>query len=258
MMHHILEFSPGASGTDLLRRMTNIQLKEVKELSVAWMLGGRSRPVKGLSVLALLIITLCGCATKEASKSEPQQQNGIYEYHQITIDAIATVEVALKSLDLVSAQTNPCPARVVEAFAGDVQRLQVESLEVRAHARAIEARGDAYFDNWSENLARVNDPRVRELANRNRPQLRQSFTKIKLTSQETGAAFRSFFSGLRKLRTYLQSDQAIIDSENFKDLIHSTRTNGDQVVQLLGSIKADLETMKTLLTPAKVTSGDHV
>jgi len=232
-------FSPGACGTDLLRRMTRIQQHSVSVI-----------------ILALLISIFSGCATKEPSTIVPQEHNGINEYQQITVDAMAAVKVALQSLNLVAAQTNNCSPKVVDTFADEILRLQVESIQVRAHAQAIQARGDAYFDNWSENLARMKDPQVRELAEHFRPQLRQSFSKIKLTSQEAGAVFRSFFSGLRRLRNSLQNNPAMIETENVQDLIRTTRTNGEQVVQLLGSVKAELQTMKAMLTPAKLASGN--
>jgi hypothetical protein len=287
MTPHISAFSPGASGTDLLRRMTKNQLNGAKELPFAWMLGGRSRSCKrsrcrdrvGLSkpgprgglinsasplitpvfllhsasavLLAFLISNLCGCATKAPSKAVPQQQNGVTEYRQITIDAIAAVEVALQSLNRVDAQTSPCSTEVVDAFADEVQRLQIESIRVRAHAQAIQARGDAYFENWSENLARVKDPHVRELAEHFRPQLQQSFSKIKLASQDAGASFRNFFFGLRKLRTSLQTNPETIEIPSMKELIRTTRLSGEQLLQLLGSIKVELQTMTAMLTPVK-------
>jgi hypothetical protein len=205
--------------------------------------------------LALFLNILTGCATKEEASTVPKQQNGIQEYQQITADAMAAMKRALQSLDLVSAQTNPCPTRIVDAFSDEIQRLQVDSIQVRAHAQAIQARGDAYFENWSENLARVKDPKVRELAERFHPQLQQSFYKIKTTSQETGDTFRNFFSGLRKLRNSLQSNPGIVATESTRDLIRTTRNDGEQVLQLLNSINAELRTMKAMLTPGKATSN---
>jgi hypothetical protein len=203
--------------------------------------------LKIICLLPFVVSLLCGCATKEPSTTVPGEQNGIIEYQQITLDAMAAVKRALQSLDQVAAQASPCPTNIVDGFADEVQSLQVDSTQVRAHAQAIQARGDAYFDNWSENLAHVKDPQVRQRAEQYHPQLQQSFSKIKLTSQEAGAAFRSFFAGLRKLRTSLEKDPGVIGSDSSKDLIRTTRTNGEQVLQLLGSIKAELETMQTML-----------
>jgi hypothetical protein len=267
MTSNFSPFPPRASDTDLLLRMTKNQFKEAKELSFDWMLGGRKvlhrsqrrerRPFASSALsLTFLIGFLSGCATKEAATSVPKQQNGIQEYQQITANAIAAMNKALQSLNLVAAQSNPCPAKIVDAFADEVQQLQVDSLEIRSHAQAIQARGDAYFDNWSENLAHVKDPQVRELAERNHAQLQQSFAKIKATSQETGVAFRSFSAGLRKLRNSLQSNPAALESQSVQDLIRTTRANGEQVLQLLGSLQAELQTMKSMITPAKAASSN--
>ena len=126
---------------------------------------------------------------------------------------------------------------------------------MRERAQAIQARGDAYFENWSENLAGMKDPQVRELAEHFHPQLQQSFLRIKLASQKTREAFRNFSQGLRKLRISLENNSGVIEDETAKELIRTTRDNGQQVLQQLGSVKAELQAMTEMLTPIKPTSN---
>jgi len=228
--------------------MTISLVKEVKERPLGRMLGEVLASLKAFR-LVILISTLCGCATKEPS-SAPQPGNGIQEYHQLTKQAVTLVHATLDSLELISARTNSCPPKIVEAFEKQLQRLQIESIQVRARVQAIQARGDAYFENWSENLARMKDAQIRELAARFHPKLKESFMQIKLASQNAREAFRDFSSGLRKLRVSLENDPSVIRTEATKELIRTTRDTGQQVLQQLSAVNVELQAMTQMLTPA--------
>jgi hypothetical protein len=156
-----------------------------------------------ISLLAAVAASLIGCATRDAVSNAPRPGDGIAEYRQIVDEGLKAMGAALASLDRVSTQTNRCSARVLAVFSKEVERLEVDSLRVRARSQAMQARGEAYFEHWHETLARVEDPRVRELAAQHRPQLQQSFANIKLASETTRDVFKPFLAGLRRLQTAL-------------------------------------------------------
>jgi hypothetical protein len=191
-------------------------------------------------VLVALAALFAGCATKEP--------RGVVEYRQITAQALTGVQEALKSLDQVGAEASPAP-KLVSTYSRNVQRLEVDSIQVRARARAILARGDAYFADWSNSIARIKNPRVRELADQSHVELEQSFSKIKLASQEAGAAFKPFLAGLRELRVKLEADPSGIGAGSAKDLMRKTSENGQQVVRELDAINSELNAVTTMLTP---------
>jgi len=192
------------------------------------------------TVLALLCVLLCGCATTKFSN--------IDEYHQLTKQAEDGVESALRSLQKISAHPNKVSHRQVAAFGRDVQSLYVNSIKIRARAQAIQARGDAYFASWSESLANIKDPRVRERANRYRPQLEASFGRIKAASQNAGAAFKPFSAGLQKLRVELETKPGGIDNSADRDLVAKTAEYGLEVLKQLGNIDSELVLMRKLLS----------
>jgi len=205
-------------------------------------------------VLALLLTYASGCATKDASGSPPKPRHGIIEYKRIAVDSLKAVGRSLHSLDSVAAQTNHCPPKVLASFSKELERLQVESMQLRARSKAMQARGDAYFANWEENLARMEDSRIRSLAEQHHLTLQQKFVTIKLNSQKVSDSFRPFLSGLRKIQSRLESDPATASTEPGKDLIRTTRQDGQQVELWITAIRDELDAMAALLTPAKTTS----
>jgi hypothetical protein len=133
------------------------------------------------------------------------------------------------------------------AFSNQVQRLQIDSLRIRARAQAILTRGDAYFASWSESIARIKDPQVRAAAERFHPELAQSFSKIKLASQQAGGAFKPFLSGMRKLHVQLEKDSGLRQDDTTKELVSSTRANGEEVVRELGVVRGELDAVTKML-----------
>src|SRR6266403_3192746 len=191
-------------------------------------------------VLLAMGFLAAGCATQKFA--------GIDEYKQLTMEATADVQAALHALDQVSANASHCTPKTVAAFEHDVQCLEVHSIRVRARARAIQARGDAYFACWSESITNITDLRVREAAERCHPELEASFSRIKLASQSAGAAFDSFSSGLQKLRVELEIKAGCVDSGADRELIQKTGENGQQVLKELGVSNSELLAMKKTLT----------
>jgi hypothetical protein len=206
--------------------------------------------------LAVLAMALAGCATNDVGGSAPQPRNGIAEYQQIAAAAQKSVRTALNALDRVSARTYPVPPRVVKAFSEEVERLEIGSVQVRARSQAIQARGNAYFEHWQENLARMKNPRVRELAAEHRASLEQSFGKIKLASQQTRQVFDQFLAGLHKLRTALENDPDTMTASSTQELVRATAQQGRQVEQGLAGIRDELNEMTAMLTPTKTGAKD--
>jgi hypothetical protein len=207
-----------------------------------------------LALLAVGVALLPGCATKEAGDAAPRPGAGLAEYQQLVRESRDGIARAVELLDRVSAQTNHCPAKMVRAFAREVETLQVESVRVRSRSQAIQARGDAYFNHWEENLVQVKDAQVRALAEQHRPQLHDGFARIKLASQRAGEGFKPFLSGLRKLENALENDAGSVGTTPTRELIRATREKGGQVSEALAAIGQELGAMSALLTPAKLST----
>jgi len=193
-------------------------------------------------LLSALVALFSGCATTP-------KLSGVEEYKQLTKRATVAVQKAVHSLEKVSASPGPPAPKTIAEFERNLQSLQVDSVQIRARARAIRARGDAYFADWSENIAKIENPKVRAAAERSRPQLQASFEHIKLASQQAGAAFDPFLSGLLKLRVELELRPEAMASPPGNDLARTTLGNGHEVLADLAKIESELQTITKLLTP---------
>src|SRR5262245_29465473 len=210
-------------------------------------LGPAIRPF--LSVIcSMLLVCGPGCAThKESSSPTPKPGSGIAEYAQLAREASGDVQASLDALDRFAGSAGKDPQKTLARFSEAIQQLQVNSQTVRAHAQAMEARGDAYFEHWHANLAQVKDTRFRELAEQHHQELQQSFQKIKGFSQDARVAFKSYLAGLRGIRVAVEKDPSSFNAQSTTALIKSTREHGEHVEQQLKSILAELDGMAVML-----------
>jgi len=231
-----------------LRNNSNSSKGGIRALST-WVLRG-GRFLVGIIAITSTLVVLSGCATHEDANKGLRPGAGVAEYSEITKEAQKAVGAAVNSLDKVSTHTNECPPELRQELARDVQRLQVDSLRIRARAQAIQTRGDAYFADWSETLKQIQNPGIREAAERNHPQLEQSFSRIKSASQQAGTAFKPFLSGLRQLHINLDNNPSAAASESGTELLKATHGHGQEVLKQLGVITNQLHEITRMLKPA--------
>ena len=208
-----------------------------------------------LVVVALLIV---GCASNEPSSTNGRPGSGITEYRQVATDAQKALGRALNSLAAVSGQSNQCSPEVLSAFSSEFQRLQVDSVKIRARSQAMQARGDAYFDSWQEQMERIKEPQLRARIETQRPAFQEHFQKIKALSQEGREAFGPFLAGMRKVRNSLEKDPASLRTQTMQETLASTRAQGEKVDRHLTDIRHELDSMMAMLTasgPAAKTSN---
>jgi hypothetical protein len=199
-------------------------------------------------LLVTLALTLAGCSTDKSASSTPRPGSGLVEYRQLVKRSHDAIDGSIRSLDKVSAQPH-CPTNLVASFSDQVDHLAAESVQVRARSQAMQSRGDAYFDNWTANMASMKDPKMREQAERHRTELQQSFARIKSTSLETRSAFQQYLAGLRQLRNALENDPAALSVPATKETAEATRRNGLEVERGLDTIRDELAGMMLMLVP---------
>jgi hypothetical protein len=200
-------------------------------------------------LVSAFLLAASGCATKSTGNTAPRPGSGLAEYRELVQRSQLAIESALRSLQTLSNPTPANPNRVVSAFSEEVDRLGAASVQVRARAQAMQARGDAYFENWHENMASIEDPRVRALAEQHRADLQRSFANIKLTLQQTRESFQSFLGSLRKLRTTLETDAARLSSNSTRDQVQETERVGHNVQAGLSAVALELRHMSEMLIP---------
>ncbi len=198
---------------------------------------------------ATVAAAVLGCASTDKAPRGPTPRQDFLEYRHLVVLAMEQVNATLRALEEVTVQANHNPRPAYEAFAKAVQRLEVDSVRVRARAEAMRGRGQAYFEHWEETLATARNDQVRKLAEEHRAELKENFERVRQASQQAREAFRPFLSDVQKLRAVWEAAPTLARVDAQKSLILAAEEKGRQVQQALDRILAEMNSTSALLTP---------
>lgn len=151
-----------------------------------------------------------GCAAPSSSGAAPRPGRGLIEYQDLTREAhrrVTDVVNALAALPSpIPASSNTPPAAIGQSLARldrAQHKLELASMRTRARAEAILARGQAYFDEWSGQLAGVADPAAARAGREHHARLLAHFERIRDLSGRVRSEFQAFMKDLREFRARL-------------------------------------------------------
>ena len=118
-------------------------------------------------------------------------------------------------------------------------------MEARARADAIEQRGEAYFDEWMEELSSKQDEAARRATTERLAGLRQQFTTILAESRQLRQQFRKFLDGLRSMRASLSKEQTRAALDRNQPPAGQVVSDGLSAQQAMDRLLITLEKAKT-------------
>jgi hypothetical protein len=206
-----------------------------------------------------LIIAVCfaaGCATSGSGSRPPQRGEGLREYQQLVAGLHQAVTASRKSVETLAAATQGRATTAFAQFDTSLQRLEVVSIKARARADAMEQRGEAYFEEWAEEISGAADEASRRAAKARFAELHQHFEAILNDSRQVRQAFRPYLEGLRRLRTTLGPKPTFATIETakpeFAPLVSGGRQAEEKMEQLLKTLKtAEAAVMAGPMPPMK-------
>jgi len=203
-----------------------------------------------LSLLALIIFPAC-----HTTRNDVPQPTGppddIVEARRNVTASLNAVQSMLDVLGHLSIVTGPWPPDLVSQFTIGLPRLEADSFKLRAHARAMHSRGDAYFSEWQLHLEQSRDPEVRSQAGEHHQALQDSFGTIRQAAERGSDAFKSFLADLHTLRRALESETSGNASDSTKALARKASGEGLNVRSELETIRRELDKAASQLKRVK-------
>jgi len=152
--------------------------------------------------------------------------------------AVSTSRQSAQALE-AAPQNNSVVA--YEHFSETVQRLEAGSFKARARADAMEKRGEAYFEEWAEEISGSTEGASNETARERFAQLHQHFDKILDDSRQVRQAFRRFLDGLHGVNASLGEHPAPSAVEAAKPALNKVDSDGREVENSLQQLLATLD-----------------
>jgi predicted nucleic acid-binding Zn-ribbon protein len=209
-------------------------------------------PIMAWAALALaasqfLVSTqLTAAGYKKADKTGAS----IAEFRDEIVNIRKEVEATVVALDNILETANIDPRKAFKEFDKAVPRVENAAQKAKKRSEDMKAKGKAYFDQWEKELATLNDPEIRQLAQQRKLKLQGAFDALRSVMEPARDQFNTWLSSLRDVRNYLSNDLTINGIDAAKDLITKTKSSGREVQQTLDVVIAELNTIAATLTPA--------
>ena len=201
-----------------------------------------SAVVTGLLFLPVLVWFAVGCASSSSRSSAPKPGSGIAEYRQVVRDAHRGVASVVDSLEgLLRSFTPPATVAGLDRFDRALHQLELTSVRTRSRAEAIIARGQAYFDEWKENLSGITNSATAHDETARYGRLVGYFEGVRNRSGEVREEFRLFMARLREFRARLDKPAGAPATASVQQDLGELTASGQRVLQALESVSTALD-----------------
>lgn len=194
---------------------------------------------------------LAGCASTANYKQADKTGAGIAEYRDELVNGKKAIDATMLALSAVANTANTDPRKAYEQYAKSVANLESTAARIRKRSQEMKQQGQAYFTKWEQQMATVNNPEIRNLANQRRAKLQESFNNIRNHAEPLKARFEPWLSDAKDLQRYLSNDITVAGVDAAKDLFLKTQNEGQEVQKSMDALVAELNSIAAALTPAK-------
>src|SRR5215813_2322047 len=89
---------------------------------------------------------------------------GIAEFRDEIVDVKKAVDATMASLDKIVAQASTDPRKAFKEFDKNVPKIDSAAEKAKKRSADMREKGKTYFEAWEKDMANVNDPNIRKLA----------------------------------------------------------------------------------------------
>jgi len=209
------------------------------------------KTVTRVSLIVAAATLIAGPALAAGYKLADKVGVSIAELRDEIVDIKSEVDATMASLDKITAQATVDPRKAFKEFEKGVPQIDSAAKKAKKRADDMKKSGQTYFQQWEKELAGVNDPDIRKLAEERKTKLQATFGNIKTFMEPARDEFQPWLAHLKDLQKYLSQDLTIAGIDAAKEQIAKTKSEGYAVQQSLDKVIAELNTVVATITPAK-------
>jgi predicted nucleic acid-binding Zn-ribbon protein len=201
----------------------------------------------GVASLLLLLGSSAGAAGYKLADKVGQD---IAEFRDEIVDVKKSVDITMAALDKIVAQATVDPRKAFKEFDKSIPDIDSAAKRAKKRSDDMRERGKEYFGKWEKDLAAVNDPEIRKLAEERKAKLQATFGNIRTSLEPARDQFAAWLTNLKDLQKYLSQDLTISGIDAAKELIAKSKRDGMAVQQTMDKVIAELNTVVASITPA--------
>lgn len=204
---------------------------------------------KTLSLVSLgaCLTLLAGCASTGYKKAD-QASTSLQQAAQGLDDSLIPLDAALVALaDLVN---NPGPdiTPQFQKYSSAVSALETQANVTKGHAAAMQEEGIAYFRNWNDELARIQNDNIRKRSLDRKIVVAAQFEEARANYVQTTAEFDPFLADLKDIRTVLATDLTTGGLNSVNSVVRKSNSNGVPLRESLVSLSNEFKRLGAALS----------
>ncbi len=149
--------------------------------------------------------------------------------------ASAQIDLGIQQLDATVAALHdlvdhPAPDLTTQrsAYEKSLSALEATANDVSATSAEMQAKGQAYFAQWDQQVATIQNEDIREQSTDRRKTIEASFTKVRKEYDESRGSFDAVLSDLRDIRTALRADLTLNGIDALKSTVKKVDKNANK------------------------------
>jgi len=198
-----------------------------------------------------LLFTAFQASAAAGYKLADKVGNSIADFRDEIVDVKREVDATLASMDKIVADATVDPRKAFKEFDKAVPRIDSAAGKAKKQATDMREKGKDYFEKWEKELAGVNDPDIRRLAEERKVKLQATFAIIRSSMEPVRDQFNSWLTDLKDLQKYLSNDLTIGGIDAAKELMAKNKAEGLVVQANLDKVIAEMNTVVATIMPAK-------
>jgi len=145
--------------------------------------------------------------------------------------------------NLSSAQPGQDLRPLYKDYSSNVDKLDSIAADVRKQADAMQSKGQAYFQEWEAEQAKINNEDIKTRSVQRRAEVEQAFSRINAKSQRLKDAYHPLMSDLKDIRTALNSDLTPGGIAAIKPIADRVAKETVVVKVAAGSVESEFQTL---------------
>jgi hypothetical protein len=211
--------------------------------------------VARLLTLALCAGTiLCACRTTTPNYRQAERTGDrIADFRDEAIAIQNSIDATVAALNALVEQAHVDPRKPFREFGRAIDGVEKANETALRRAETMRAEGKVFFDQWKEDIDRINNPEVRQLAEERKAALERTFRNISHVTVEARDELRPWLANVRDLQTLLGNDLTIAGIDSARSLVSTIKTDGANLKLAYDTLIDELNSVVAAITPARGT-----
>jgi len=159
-----------------------------------------------LFAVAMAVGIFAGCSSPTGYQKGARTGTALNNAANGIMQADAQIERTLVALNDLLDRPQPDLRGQFRTFTSEMDSLDSMARRIASQAEAMKSRGATYFDQWSQDLATIQNEDIRSRSEARKQAVAARFQEIAANYTEVKTAFQPFMADLRDVQRFLATD----------------------------------------------------